>query len=320
MNQEKIYVIESRHHWWIDAGIAGLHNIATSTGLDGKYHVKLDINGSKLKIIYKEADQLKQFMNACYEELSARYWNVSTKKQVDEPKAVFYDSRQDTLELKPKRNPTPIPNLFTKGSSWRLSNDGAGISLNDMPLDLRNRVEAFTKEHNVQLWGSKKILLTEDPVCHKAIEFFPEERKNKSVCSICGRESSNCNTVSQPTYMLFASNSATRCFNSQAGVPDKVCWECEMLGRFAVDAAGYRKSFDDLFILQINSPELNKMINVNRRIGYASILREIDIENYLCNLRLKPKICWKNYRCRNHYYRKSFNYHLQIKIIHRFYF
>lgn len=285
MNDEKSYLIESRHHWWIDAGIAGLHNIATSTRLEEKFNIDLNISGSGLQVIYKEFEQLKQFMNACYEELSARYWNVSTKKQMDEPKAVFYDPKQETLALKPKRNPTPIPNLFTKGSSWRLPNDHAGISLNDMPLDLHNTVEKYIKEHSVQLWGNKKVLLIEDPVCHKAIEFFPDEKKNKAICSICGRESSNCTTVSQPTYMLFASNSATRCFNSQAGAPDKVCWECEMLGRFAIDAAGYRKSFDNLFILQINSPELTKMINVNKRIGYASALREVDTENYLCNLR-----------------------------------
>jgi hypothetical protein len=283
--EEKYYMIQFRHHWWIDAGIAGLHNIAISTGLDEKHQVHLDINGSALKVFYSQADQLKQFIEACYEELTARYWNVSTKKQKEEPKAVFYDPIQDSLQLKPKRNPTPIPNLFTKGSSWRLPNDEAGINLNDMPPDLRDRVEAFIDEHNVQLWGKKKILLIEDPVCHKAIEFFPKERRNKPICSICGRESSNCSTVSQPTYMLFASNSATRCFNSQAGAPDKICWECEMLGRFAIDSASYRKSFNDLFILQIYSPELSKMVNVNRRIGYASTLREVDTENYLCNLK-----------------------------------
>ncbi|MGI6468294.1 MAG: hypothetical protein ACOX0Q_04625 [Syntrophomonadaceae bacterium] len=286
MTDVKHYEFKTRNHWWIDAGIAGLHNIAYTSGLDEQYKIRLEVSDSGLEVFYSEPDQLKQFINACYEELAGRYWNVSTKNQIEEPKAVFYDSEQDMLLLRPKRKPTPIPDLFTKGSSWRLPHDDAGIAFDDLPSSMRARVEAFLKDNGVQLWGSKKrILLKEAPVCHKAIDVFPQEKKNKSICSICGRKSSSCSSVSQPTFMLFASDSATKCFNSQAGAPDKVCWECEMLGRFAVDSAGYRKLFDDLFILQVNSPNLSKLINANKRIGYASLLRDVDTENYLCNLR-----------------------------------
>jgi len=288
-DNDKVYKIAMRHQWWIDSGIAGLYNIAMQTGLASDYDVEMVIENNGLTFRYMEGSSLQQFLVSCYEELALRYWNVSTKKQREEPKAVFWNQDENDFYLKAKRNPTPLPSLFTKGSSWRLVNENSGIMFAHVEPSLRKRLDIFLRENKVQLWGNKKILLLEDPVCHKTFHPFPQETNRKTVCSICGKESSNCTDVSQPAYLLFASNTATKSFNSEAGGPNKICWECEMLGKFAVEAANYRKNYDDLFILQVVSSDLKKIINVNHKIGYASYMRELDEDNFLCNIRRSEK-------------------------------
>lgn len=236
-------------------------------------------------------EQIIALFEDCYEVLASHWWNVSTAKQKTEPKAVHYDPQTDEFVLKPKRNPTPIPALFTKGSSWRLSNPTAAIDYEALSPDMKKRVDEFLKEHSAELWGKSRKLLLEDPVCHKKLTFFPQEKKRENVCSICGVLSSNCVEVSQPAYLLFASNTAAKSFNSEAREPDKICWECEMLGRFAVETVSYhQRSDDDLFILQINSPQLTNALQINRKIGYGSLLREIKKDDYRSNIRYEGSL------------------------------
>ena len=235
-------------------------------------------------------ETIKACVGDCYEALASRWWNVSTAKQIAEPKAVHYDPQIEDFVLKAKRNPTPIPALFTKGSSWRLSDPSAVIDYENLEPDLKKRLDQFLKEHSAELWGKSRKLLLEDPVCHKKLELYPQDRKHKNVCSVCGSLSSSCVEVSQPTYLLFSSNTAAKSFNSEAREPDKICWECEMLGRFAIETVSYHQRFDDLFILQINSPHLTKALQINRKIGYGSLLREIKKDDYRSNIRYEGSL------------------------------
>lgn len=235
-------------------------------------------------------EQIVAFVDDCYEELASRWWNVSTAKQIAEPKAVHYNRETDEFELKAKRNPTPIPALFTKGSSWRLSNPNSASDYKDLSPDMKERLDKFLQEKSVELWGKSRKLLFEDPVCHKKLEFFPHDKSRKHICSVCGTVSSSCVEVSQPIYLLFASNTAAKSFNSEAREPDKVCWECEMLGRFAIETVSYHQRTDDLFILQINSSHLTKALQINRKIGYGSMLREIKKDDYRSNIRYEGSL------------------------------
>ena len=295
------YVIRSRNQWWIDSGIAGLYNIAIQHQIASKHNISVTIENKTMVLHYSDREQLGEFLSDCYEKLAEMYWNVSTKRQIEDPKAVFYDADNDEFMLKPKRNPTPIPNLFTKGSSWRLPDDKSGIPWDEIDDSLKPRLEKFLTETRAELWGSKKVLLLKDPVCHKELDILPVEGRRKNVCSICGQQSSKCSDVSQPTYLLFASNTATKSFNSEGGKADKVCWECEFLSRFAVDSASYKKIFPtikrknasaenirkfyDLFIVQVVSPDLKKTINMVEKVGASSSIRQLDTENYYCNIR-----------------------------------
>lgn len=242
----------------------------------------------ELQIEAQNEENLRMFLDDCYEQLALRWWNVSTANQIAEPKAVYYNRNTDEFELKPKRMPTPIPSLFIKGSSWRYPE---AIDYDDLSSEMQQRVDEFLEGKSAELSGKKRKLLLKAPVCHKELEFFPPKKKKKNTCAVCGAQSSNCVDVSQPTYLLFASNSAARSFNSQASTPDKVCWECEMLGRFAVESASYhqiikdKKGEYDLFILHIYSPDLTKAAQINQKIGYGSLMREINREDYRSNIR-----------------------------------
>jgi hypothetical protein len=178
----------------------------------------------------------------------------------------------------PRRKPAPIPNLFTKGSSFRAE----GIEYANLPPDMQERVDSFLKKHNKTLWGSKKFLLYELPVCHPQIELFPTKKK-KNICSICGQESV-CSNVSQPSFLLFASSTAALSFNSEGKRPDKICWECEFLSKFAVEAAHYKSDGDDLFILQVATGHVGKLIDTQNVLGCQSPVRQLDTDYYQSNI------------------------------------
>lgn len=268
----------------------GIHQIAVQEKLDNKHGIEMTLLDDALRLEAPANGQLKMFLEECYEILASRWWNISTAKQIAEPKAVHYNIETDEFVLKPKRNPSPIPALFNKGSSWRLPNPNSANDYKDLSPDIKERLDKFLQEKSVELWGKSRKLLFEDPVCHKKLEFFPQGKKRKQVCSVCGAISSSCVEVSQPTYLLFASNTAAKSFNSEAREPDKVCWECEMLGRFAIETISYHQRADVLFILQINSPHLTKALQINRKIGYGSLLREIKKDDYRSNIRYEGSL------------------------------
>lgn len=276
-----------RSHWWIDSGMVGLFNIAKDREIQEKYDVDLTLNEQEncLEISYRDEEKLRSFLAECYNVLADRYWNVSTKKQKENPEAIYYDKEKDEFVLKAKRNPAPIPALFVGARSWRVV---AGEEYDNLDSTMRQRLDTFMQQHNKKLFGKKNILLYEPPVCHKEIDILAQ--KKKAVCSVCGQEAYGCEEVAQPYYLLFSSNSATKSFNSELKQPDKICWECQLLSMFAVEAAIYHKSSaDSLYIMQINSTNLAKNINLSEEIGCSSVMRELDQDYFYSNIRVTEK-------------------------------
>jgi len=269
-----------RHHWWFDAGLAGLYHITAK--IRDRNHayssIKCLVSSEGITFFAPSEEVLKDFYNDCYDELAARYWNVSTKKQRDANDLVIYYKDLDKLDLIPRRNPTPIPGLFTKGSSFRAD----AVEYKNLSLDLKNRVDIFLKKHNKSLWGNKKRLLFEPPVCHPKIELFPTKGK-KTTCCVCGKES-HCDEVAQPSFLLFASPTATLSFNSEGRKPDKICWECDFLSIFAIESAHYKTDNDNLFILQMATGHTEKLINMQNILGSQSAVRQLDMDYYLSNI------------------------------------
>lgn len=269
-----------RHHWWFDAGLTGLYYIAVhvrdrSSRYDSiKYHI--DAHGITFK--GSSQDVLKEYFYRCYEELVSRYWNTSTKKQKEDKELVCLNKNTGQIELAAKRNPTPIPSLFTGARSWRAD----GIPYKELPFEKKQEVDHFLKEHKRKLWGSEELLVYEAPVCHQQIELFPTKGK-KNVCCVCG-QTSVCGEVSLPSFLLFASPTATLSFNSEGKKPDKICWECEFLSKFAVESAHYKSSDDNLYILQMNVGHAEKNIKSHKILGSQAAVRQLDTDNYRSNI------------------------------------
>jgi len=269
-----------RHHFWFDSGLPGLYSIAAFVKRKNTVYSNIIFQLEPEGINFKAAskDEFIQFLNDCYKELTDRYWNVSSKKQREKKDLVIYYKGKDQLDLIPRRKPTPLPNLFTKGSSFRAES----IEYEKLSPEMQQRVKAFLDKHKKTLWGSKKELLFEPPVCHPKIKLFPSKGK-KTTCCICGRESV-CEDVSQPSFLLFASSNAALSFNSEGKKPDKLCWECEFLSKFAIESALYKTSDENLFILQLNTSHAEKLIEGHRIIGSQSAVRQIDNDYYMSNI------------------------------------
>lgn len=284
-----VYSIELRNHFWIDSGIAGLYLIANSNPERLKLHnieIKINEATNALEFIYNDLTELRSFLSECYEDLAMRYWNVSTTKQKENPEIVIMDKKTRELKLGPKRKPTPIADLFVKGSSWKAE----GISLDELDEDEKSKVLTFLEENKKSLWGKKKYLLYELPTCHTRLEILPEStsRRKTKTCCVCGKETSSFSEVGQPSYLLFASNTAAKSFNSEGKNPDVICWECEYFSKFALHTAGYKKIGDYLLIVQPYSPSIQMLIDIQSEMGAVSPLRRHgDDEIFYCNMGLE---------------------------------
>ncbi|RKO62917.1 hypothetical protein [Caldibacillus debilis] len=278
------YSIPMRNHWWFDTGIIGLYLVGKD--MEEKYqNISLSFSDEcqALNITYCTVDELKKFLTDCYEELARRHWNVSTKKQKEARELVIYDKEKDEFFLYPKRQPTPIPALFVKGRSWRADSIELKKLCRKNP-QLAKRAKEFAERHKRKFYGKEEKLLFEPPVCHTKLEIMPVERGKKQICSVCGRNL-KCVTVSQPAYLLFASENATVTFNSEVKQSNLICWECNLLGRFAVETALYKKNNNNkVYILQIYTPHLKKLNDLQGKMGVRSHVRELDEDYFFTNM------------------------------------
>lgn len=290
----------ARGHWWFDSGIMGFYFIADAfIRRKNLTEVRVTLEPDGL-IIETSEERLKSFVEACYEDLATRWWNVSTEKQEESLELVLYDRQRNELILAPKRMPTPIAALSVSGSSWR----GEAENFENLDSMMRDKVEAFLQEKKKKLWGAKEKLLYEQPVCHPQIDVFPKKGK-KRTCSVCGQLAA-CTNVSQTSFPLFSSQNATFSFNSELSSPDIICWECDLLGKFAVHAAGFKVVSPYTYILQLNANDINVMESGHKTLGCASTLYSLEesiryFSNFekshfiLCNARLSYEILWGFY-------------------------
>ena len=249
---------------------------------------EIEIKAVSDGLLIKAADekQLSVFLIACYERLAAIWWNVSNQKQIESKDIILFDKDKDEFICLPKRQPTPVAALSVAGgSSWRAEAD----EFASLSEEMKKRAEAFCKESGKKLWGAKNKLVYTQPVCHSQINLFPKKGK-KQVCSVCGREMV-CEGVNQTAFPLFASESASFTFNSELGNADKICWECALLGKFAVHAVHYKAESESLLLMQLTSGNLLSLIRAHKDIGTSSAIRNFDPETlYFRNFGSKKSI------------------------------
>jgi len=279
------YKIQARNHWWFDAGIAGLYFIAKKVEHEND-NIKISFDSDCLSFHGDSEEDIRSFLQSCYSQLASQYWNVSTKEQIRKNELVLYNKETGEFSLAPKRQPTPVVSNFVKASSWKAE----GIDYKDMDEELKAKVDEYLDETGKVLWGTNKRLLFSIPECQPIIKILPDENtKKQSTCSVCGKLTSNLIDISQPSFLLFASTSATTSFHTQGKKPAKICWECELLSKFTMETINYKKDDTKLSILLLNSPDIEHNINNQKKIGCSSALRSIDEDYFYKNIGFDDK-------------------------------
>lgn len=285
------YTFTVRHHWWLNAGLAGLYLVATKDALREQKE-KLGINiiqsSSGLTFQAKNAEDLRCFLEACYEHIASLYWNISNANQKEKQELVIYNKEKNELQLAPRRIPIPPIQRVMSARSWKAE----GENYKDLPDDLKKRVDDFLKQTGRKLWGKDRKLLYTLPVCHDTeIKILPtkKSRKKPSICCICGEKHTEMYQIAQPIYLLFASSSASRSFHSQGRKPDSVCWECNFLSKFAYECIHYKVDDNTMMIISPNSSNFTHLLNLQQRLGSHSSLRAFDDQYFMKNIGLNKQ-------------------------------
>lgn len=280
------YTFTIRNHWWLNAGLAGLYFVATKDALRKQkqnFGVNVVQNSSGLTFQAESIDDLRNFLNACFEYIVDLYWNISNANQKEKQELVIYNKELDELQLAAKRMPIPPIQQVIGARSWKAE----GENYKELSEDMKKRVDAFLKQTGRKLWGKDEKLLYSLPVCHDTeIKILPtgKSKKRVSVCCMCGREDSETYEIAQPIYPLFASNSASRSFHSQGQKPDRVCWECNFLSKFAHECIHYKVDDKTMMIISPNSSNLTHVVTLQEKMGGYSSLRAFDDQYYMKNI------------------------------------
>ncbi len=285
------HTFKLRHHWWLNAGLAGLYFVANKDVLrDQKEKLGIHITQSPSGLTFqaKSEEELRSFLHCCYEHIASLYWNISNASQKEKKELIIYDKEKDELQLAPKRVPIPPIQKVISAKSWKAE----GEKYEDLPENLKKRVDKFMKETGRKLWGKDKKLLYTLPVCHDTeIKILPtkKSRKKPSICCICGENHTEMYQIAQPIYLLFASSSASQSFHSQGRKPDVVCWECNFLSKFAYECIHYKVHDDTMMIISPNSSNFKHLLNLQQKLGSYSSLRAFDDQYFLKNIGLNKQ-------------------------------
>ena len=280
------YTFAIRNHWWLNAGLAGLYFVTTKDALreqKEKLGVSIIQDHSSLTFQAESIDDLRSFLNACYEYIVGLYWNISNANQKERQELVIYNQERDELQLAPKRMPIPPIQLVIGARSWKAE----GENYKDLSEDMKKKVDDFLKQTGRKLWGKDERLLYSLPVCHDTeikILQTGKSKKRVSVCCMCGREDTETYEIAQPIYLLFASNSASRSFHSQGQKPDRVCWECNFLSKFAHECIHYKVDDKTMMIISPNSSNLTHLVTLQEKMGGYSSLRAFDDQYFMKNI------------------------------------
>lgn len=280
------YTFKISHHWWLNAGLAGLYLVATKDALRNKREelgIEIIQNPTGLTFQAENVDDLRSFLRECYEHIAGLYWNISTASQREKQELVIYDREKDELKTAPRRMPIPPIQKVFSARSWKAE----GEKYENLPESLKKRVDEFLSQTNKKLWGKDEKLLYEQPICHDTeIKILPKEKSKRKTytCCICGQEHTEVYEIAQPIYLLFASSSASKSFHSQGQKPDVVCWECNFLSKFAYECIHYKVDNNIMIIISPNSPRFTHLVKLQGKLGCKSSLRAFDDQYFMKNI------------------------------------
>lgn len=255
------------NHFWFDSGLLGLSKMLDET--NSKVIIKRNNSGLTLNGTEKE---IKESLKNAYDLLVTRYYDRSTKKQIDNTAShnFYYDSKQDQFFPFPKKKAVGIAELIYNKAprasgdlvKWdKKVNRNRGI-LPPTHAYLQKRLDQFIDKQGLDVTTSG--LLIDGPNEVRPKIYLPDKfsGNKEQVCYICGEETIKSVDAGQTIFPFITGSSGLLNFNSFCSNPEKVCWKCALIGKFVPVNGFYLSQGDNLFIFLPYSISFEKMLEV----------------------------------------------------------
>ena len=248
-------------HFWFDCGLTGLIKMLEQVDTE---KVKIQVEDNSL-ILNGNSDDIQKAIEDAFELLVNRYYNLSTKKQIEERSSYnfYYDTKKDEFISFPKKKSVGIAGIIcntaarpTGGSiKWK---DAKRHILPDEYQYLQERMERYVRENGLKITTAG--LLVDGPnAVQPKLKIAIEEKKKNNRCYLCGEETESLEDANQTVFPFITGSSGILSFNSNAGRPEKFCWKCSLLGKFVPVVGFYSTQGGSLSIFLPYSTSLKKM-------------------------------------------------------------
>jgi len=258
-------VFNKTGHFWFDCGLTGLIKMLEEIDLP---KISTHIEDSKF-VLDGAADDIKKALEDAFALLVDRYYNLSTKKQIEDRSSYnfYYDSQKDEFVSFPKKKAVGIAGIIfdkaarpTKGMiKWK---DPKKHILPDEYKHLQERMEEFVKENGLKITTAGLLLDGPNAVKPK-VKIAIGKKKQGKYCYLCGEETGSLEDANQTVFPFITGSSGILSFNPNAGRPERVCWKCSMLGKYVPVVGFYLTQGDSLSIFLPYSTSLKKMCQVH---------------------------------------------------------
>ena len=227
----------------MDSGLLGLYEIAKKEHPeDGNIEIELKDDGVSFR---GTESNLDSFFHKTYESLLFEYYNTSTEKQKEENAGFYYDSEKDKFVRYPKVKSRGIAGVIfnkppgktkrqVKYATKEFVESGKKVKRKVLPDEcayLQDRFDEFLSNNELKI-GSSNLLIDGRNAIHPKVEIKVKSGRVKGNCFMCGEASHSFSEISGTVYPMISGSSGVLSFNSIAGKPEKVCWKCNLIGKF----------------------------------------------------------------------------------------
>jgi len=266
------------NHFWLDSGLLGFA-VMLKEADDGIEKTVSDI-GLTLR---GTEGEIQEALGKAYDLLIERYYNTSTKKQIDDTYSYnfYFDNKKDKFVAFPKKksvgiaelifNKAPRPTAksikWTKKEKREILINGKTVKRNrgilpNSHAHLQKRMDEFLDKHGLDVTTTG--LLIDGPNMVQPKVKIPKKfsATTKGQCYLCGEDNFQLEEIGQTIFPFITGASGLLNFNTKCSKPEKVCWKCAFIGKFVPVNGFYLTQGDNRFAFFPYSLSLEKMVDI----------------------------------------------------------
>jgi len=290
---------------WIDAGTVGLYRVlegrpayvdepADAPEPPDTPGFQVELEGDRL-VLSGTASQIQARLEWAYDRLVATYFNVSSRKQRDDPGSYnfFHDSAAERFVTFPKKKAVGAASLlFDKAArpsgkqvAWGVGADGQREA-GRMPAThahLQGQLDAFLAEHGLKPGPPAGLLVNGPNQVRPKVEIRVEAPAAKAGCFLTGDPATAPVEAKETAFPLLG---GSRSFINGGENWPRLGWKVDLVGKFVPALAFFYRQGDDL---QLFFPQSNDLRRID---ALADVLkRMVDLEpNLFRNFNFESKL------------------------------